>query len=86
MGSGNLVNDPVVLKLAEDKWWISIADSDVIFFAKGLASGHKFDVKIIEPVVDIIAVQGPKSFDLMEKVFGKIIKELKFFGFSLFRV
>ncbi|MDC0648005.1 dimethylsulfoniopropionate demethylase, partial [Candidatus Pelagibacter sp.] len=83
-GLGNLVNDPVVLKLAEDKWWISIADSDVIFFAKGLASGYKFDVKIIEPIVDIIAVQGPKSFDLMEKVFGKIIKELKFFGFSYF--
>ena len=82
--SGNLVNDPVVLKLAEDKWWISIADSDVIFFAKGLASGYKLDVKIVEPVVDIIAVQGPKSFDLMEKVFGKIIKELKFFGFSHF--
>ena len=35
--NGNLVNDPVILKLAEDKWWISIADSDVIFFAKGLA-------------------------------------------------
>ena len=82
--SGNLVNDPVVLKLAEDRWWISIADSDVIFFAKGLASGYKFDVKITEPVVDIIAVQGPKSFDLMEKVFGKIIKELKFFGFSYY--
>ena len=81
---GNLVNDPVVLKLAEDKWWISIADSDVIFFAKGLASGYNFDVKIVEPIVDIIAVQGPKSFDLMEKVFGKIIKELKFFGFSYF--
>ena len=41
MIQGNLVNDPVVLKLAEDKWWISIADSDVIFFAKGLASGYK---------------------------------------------
>jgi dimethylsulfoniopropionate demethylase len=53
---------PVVLKLAEDKWWISIADSDVIFFAKGLASGYKFDVKIVEPIVDIIAVQGPKVF------------------------
>ena len=82
--SGNLINDPVILKLAEDKWWISIADSDVIFFAKGLATGNKFDVKITEPRVDIIAVQGPKSFDLMEKVFGKIITELKFFGFDYF--
>ena len=82
--NGNLVNDPVILKLDENKWWISIADSDVIFFAKGLASGHKFDVKIIEPAVDIMAVQGPKSFALMEKVFGKKITDLKFFGFDYF--
>ena len=82
--SGNLVNDPVVLKLAEDKWWVSIADSDVIFFAKGLASGNKFDVKIFEPNVDIIAIQGPKSFSLMEKIFGKAITELKFFGFDYY--
>jgi len=82
--NGNLVNDPVILKLAEDKWWISIADSDVIFFAKGLASGNNFKVKVFEPNVDIIAIQGPKSFDLMEKVFGKKITELKFFGFDYF--
>ena len=81
---GNLVNDPVILKLAEDRWWISIADSDVIFFAKGLASGNNFDVEIFEPNVDILAIQGPKSFDLMEKIFGKKIKELKFFGFDYF--
>jgi len=79
-----LINDPVILKLAEDRWWISIADSDVIFFAKGLASGNKFSVKIFEPNVDIIAIQGPKSFGLMEKVFGKEITELKFFGFDYF--
>ncbi len=82
--NGNLVNDPVILKLAEDRWWVSIADSDVIFFAKGLASGNKFDVKIYEPNVDIFAVQGPKSFDLMEKIFDKKIKDLKFFGFDYF--
>ena len=82
--NGNLVNDPVILKLAEDKWWISIADSDVIFFSKGLASGNNFKVKIFEPNVDIIAIQGPKSFGLMEKVFGKKITELKFFGFDYF--
>ena len=81
---GNLVNDPVILKLSEDKWWVSIADSDVIFFAKGLASGKNFDVEISEPNVDILAIQGPKSFDLMEKIFGKKIKDLKFFGFDHF--
>ena len=79
-----LINDPVILKLAEERWWISIADSDVILFAKGLAIGKKLDVKIFEPNVDIFAVQGPKSFKLMEKIFGKKITEMKFFGFDYF--
>ena len=79
-----LINDPVILKLSEERWWISIADSDVILFAKGLAIGNKFDVEIFEPNVDILAVQGPKSFKLMEKIFGKKITEMKFFGFDYF--
>ena len=79
-----IINDPVILKLSEDRWWISIADSDVILFAKGLAIGKKFDVEIFEPNVDILAVQGPKSFVLMEKIFGKKITEMKFFGFDYF--
>ena len=82
--NGGIVNDPVVLRLNKERWWISIADSDVILFAKGLAIGKKLDVKIIEPDVNILAVQGPKSFKLMEKIFGKKILELKFFGFNYF--
>ena len=82
--NAGLINDPVILKLDEKRWWISIADSDVILFAKGLAIGNKFDVKIFEPDVNIIAVQGPKSFKLMEKIFGKKITEMKFFGFDYF--
>ena len=82
--NAGLVNDPVILKLGEERWWISIADSDVILFAKGLAIGKKFDVKIFEPNVDILAVQGPKSFKLMENIFGKKITEMKFFGFDYF--
>ncbi len=79
-----IINDPVVLRINENRWWISIADSDVILFAKGLAIGNKFNVNIIEPNVDIMAVQGPKSFKLMEKVFGDTITKLKFFGFDYF--
>ena len=79
-----IINDPVVLKLSEEKWWASIADSDVILFAKGLAIGNNFDVKIIEPNVDIMAIQGPKSFKLMAKIFGEKITKLKFFGFDYF--
>ena len=59
--NAGLINDPVVLKINDNKWWLSIADSDVILFAKGLAIGNKFDVSIVEPNVDILAVQGPKS-------------------------
>ena len=81
---GGLINDPIVLKINNEKWWLSIADSDVILFAKGLAIGNKFDVEILEPNINIMAIQGPKSFALMEKVFGKEITELKFFGFDYF--
>ena len=82
--NAKLINDPVILKLDEQRWWISLSDSDVALFAKGLAIGNKFEVEISEPDVDIFSVQGPKSFKLMEKVFGSKIKELKFFGFAYF--
>ena len=81
---GNLVNDPIINKLADDKWWLSIADSDVIFFAKGLAAGYKLDVEITEPNVNILAIQGPLSDNLMAKVFGEEIRQLKFFNFKYF--
>ena len=82
--NAGLINDPVVLRINKNKWWLSIADSDVILFAKGLAIGKNYNVNIIEPNVNIIAIQGPKSFPLMEKVFGKSITDLKFFGFDYF--
>ena len=79
---GLLVNDPIINKLENNRWWLSIADSDVIFFAKGLAAGHNFDVKIHEPNVNILAIQGPLSDDLMAKLFGDEIRQLKFFNFK----
>jgi len=81
---GKMINDPIILKLNENKWWISLADSDVGLYAKGFASGLKLDVEVSEPDVNILAVQGPKSFKLMEKILGKKINELKFFGFDYF--
>ena len=81
---GGMLNDPVALKLSEDKWWLSLADSDIGLYAKGIASGLALQVEIEEPDVNIMAVQGPKSFKLMEKVLGNKIKELKFFGFDYY--
>lgn len=77
-----MINDPVLLKLKEDHYWLSIADSDVLLWAKGLAVGMKLEVHIDEPSVYPLAIQGPKSDELMAKVFGDPIKELKFFRFT----
>jgi len=81
---GGMLNDPVALKLGEQKWWLSLADSDIGLYAKGIASGLSLQAEITEPDVNILAVQGPKSFKLMEKVLGKKITELKFFGFDYY--
>ena len=82
--NAGMINDPVLLKLSDNKFWISVADSDVLLWAKGLAVGAKLDVKIIEPDVYPLAIQGPKSEDLMVSIFGDQIRKLKFFHFDYF--
>ncbi len=77
---GHVLNDPVTIKIAEDRYWVSIADSDIILFARGLAAGMGLDVQIVEPDIYPLAVQGPKAEDLMARVFGDTIRETKFFG------
>ncbi len=81
---GNIINDPLIYKIDEKKWRICIADSDVMLFAKGLSEAKNLNVSIIEANIDTLAVQGPKSLPLMEKVFGKNIKDLKFFKFDYY--
>ncbi len=82
---GKLVNDPVGLKLAEDRWWLSIADSDVELWADGLATGAGLDVEIDEPAVWPLAVQGPLAEELMARVFGEAVRGIRFFRFEWLR-
>ena len=82
--TGGMLNDPVALKLSEDRWWVSIADSDLLFWIKGLAYGYRLDVLIDEPDVSPLAVQGPRADDLMERVFGSGTRAIKFFRFGWF--
>ena len=76
---GFILNDPIIIKHADDRWWISIADSDIKFFAQGLAQGYGLDVKVFEPDVFPLAVQGPKADDLMARVFGEQVRGIRFF-------
>ncbi len=82
---GGVVNDPLIYKINESKWRVCIADSDVVLFARGISSVKNFKVKIVEADISVLAVQGPKSFDLMEKIFGNSIKKLPFFKFDYFK-
>ncbi|WP_417452587.1 dimethylsulfoniopropionate demethylase [Kiloniella sp.] len=79
---GGMVNDPIILKLAEDRFWLSIADSDVMLWAKGLARGGNLDVKVFEPDVYPLAVQGPKAEEVMAAVFGNKVRDIRFFRFE----
>ncbi len=80
---GGMLNDPVTVKLAADRFWISVADSDLLLWAKGLAAGLALDVAIHEPDVSPLAVQGPKSDELMARVFGEAVRNIRFFRFAV---
>ncbi|NMM46555.1 dimethylsulfoniopropionate demethylase [Rhodospirillaceae bacterium KN72] len=82
--TGGMLNDPVAVKIAEDRWWISIADSDLLYWVKGIAYGYRLDVLVDEPDVSPLAVQGPKAEDLMAAVFGDAIRSVRFFRFGKF--
>ncbi len=76
---GGLLNDPVLLKLADDRFWISLADSDILLWAQGVAVNTDYDVNIFEPDASPLQLQGPKSRDIMVKLFGKSILDLKYY-------
>ena len=80
--TGGMINDPVLLKLADDRFWLSVADSDLLLFAKGLALGRGFDVAVDEPDVSPLAVQGPKAEALLCDLFGDYVREIGYFKFG----
>ena len=82
--TGGMLNDPVAVKLAEDRWWISIADSDLLFWVKAIVHGWRLDVLVDEPDVSPLAIQGPKADDLMAAVFGDEVRDIRFFRFGMF--
>ncbi|KIN79610.1 glycine cleavage T C-terminal barrel domain-containing protein [Sulfitobacter mediterraneus] len=79
---GQLINDPVLLRLAADRFWLSIADSDIELWASAIAAERKWDVQVFEPDVSPLAIQGPLANDLVADLFGQWVKELTYFGFK----
>ena len=78
---GALINDPVLLQVSDDEIWLSIADSDIKLWAGGIAGSRGMDVRVFEPDVSPLAIQGPKSFDVVADLCGDWIRELCYFGF-----
>lgn len=78
---GGIINDPVLLRLGENHFWLSLADSDVLLWAKGVQIHSGMDVTIREPDVSPLQLQGPKSRDIMCAVFGDWVKDIRYFRF-----
>lgn len=76
---GCILNDPVLLRLEENHFWLSLADSDILFWAQGVAVHSGVDVTIREPDVSPLQLQGPKSGEVMRALLGDSIMDLKYY-------
>jgi hypothetical protein len=79
--NGVLLNDPILLKLAEDRYWLSIADGDLLLWAKAVAAERSLDVTVREPDVSPLAVQGPKAIEVIVDLFGDAARSMAYFRF-----
>ena len=79
---GWVINDPVLLKLAEDRYWLSVADSDIHLWAAAIGQERGWDVHVSEPDVSPLAIQGPKAVDVTAALFGEKVRDFKYFGFE----
>jgi aminomethyltransferase len=76
---GGILNDPVLLRLGENHFWLSLSDSDILLWAQGVAVNSGLNVSINEPDVSPLQLQGPKSREIMVKLFGENIRDLKYY-------
>lgn len=79
---GSLLNDPIVLKFSDELLWLSIADSDIWYWARAIAAERSLRVSITEPDVSPMAIQGPKAEAVVSHLMGDWVKDLKYFWFK----
>jgi len=78
---GTLINDPVLLKLAEDRIWLSIADGDLALWARAIAAERGLHVQVNVLPVAPLAVQGPHAAGVAAALFGEEVRGLPPFAF-----
>lgn len=78
---GGIINDPVLLRLGENHFWLALADSDVLLWARGVALDAGLDVRIAEPDVSPLQIQGPKARPVVETLFGDRVARLPYYHF-----
>jgi len=78
---GGIINDPVLMRLGENHFWLAVADSDVLLWAKGVALHAGMRVQIGEPDVSPLQVQGPKSKPVMQALFGDRVLDMPYYNF-----
>jgi aminomethyltransferase len=76
---GGIVNDPILLRLGEDHFWLSLADSDALLYCLGVQAFAGLDVRIHEPDVSPLQIQGPKSKDVVRDLFGPEVADLRYY-------
>jgi len=76
---GGVLNDPILLRLAENHFWLSLADSDILLWAQGVAIHSGLDVSICEPDVSPLQLQGPRSGEIMQSLFGDKVHDLRYY-------
>jgi glycine cleavage system aminomethyltransferase T len=76
---GGIINDPVLLRIDENRWWLALADSDAGLWARGVAIHAGLDVTVREPEIYPVQVQGPKSKDVIRTLFGDAVADLRYY-------
>ncbi len=84
--AGNVMNDPVALRVDDNRWWLSLGDSDMLYWCRGIAAERGFDVEICQPDVSPLAVQGPKAVDVVADLVGDWVRDLGRFRYKFYEL
>ena len=68
--NGCIINDACLIRLEDDKFWVSPGDGDVLLWLQGVSMHSGMNVNICEPDVSPLQISGPKAGRLIQKLFA----------------